>query len=247
MMRTTSRAVTGWILTCLLSGCGGGAVDALLEQAEQNNLPADDRVIARAMPEIRDRALDRLSRAEPANEDAVIGLVRLTGTIRYLEVGKQIDTTSLPRVRRAWVAPDENLAERFAGLYASIPDPDLRLRMVHASLENLDVRTVELFLRTSWETSPPDRRPELAEGISGLLHLADPAADDDGGVASAWEGFTEADRMQRQSRMGDLLQAWAVPTLMATWKGEGVPEEAVPRMRYILRAHRLEPPGAAFP
>jgi len=190
----------------------------------------------------------RLDELEPPDAQARAGLAKLVARVRYWQVADEIGSTVYMEVERALVAPDEEVVALLKRIWLAENqnDDEALTGLSIGGLSGLDFNTDLAFVRAVWGDSGPQAKWHLAQRIATLWQTADDSRQpperppDQVFAAEPWEGYDPETRRRMQAEMQERLAEWAIPTLRAAARGEGVPAEDVGRFRSLLRGLGIE-------
>ena len=224
------------------------AADRLLAQALRGEITGSEQALANQHQQLKAKAAASIGAIEADNHQARAGLARLLSGVRHYELAQRSGTAVQSRIRRMLAEPDPEITTPLVALYRAEVEAsgnlDERLRYerllaIAMSAGACDFRTVEEFARRAWEQSPEAAREPLTVAIGDLLSVASTAAAEARREDSGWHGIHDAERERLQSEMRAILDRWALPTLRAAADARGVPAEAAPRVRHMVRAYGL--------
>jgi len=235
-------AVLAWIFLR-----GPSAADLVNQAVAGEILSHDDRLKHNHAALLRESA-NRLDELEPRDAKARAGLAKLVAGVRYWQVAEGIGSTVYTKVERALVAPDDEVVALLKRLWLAENqnDEEALIGLSIGGLSGLDFNTDLAFVRAVWDDSGPEARWQLAQRIAALWQTAydsrQPPKRPTGEfyAAEPWEDYDPETRRSVQAEMQQRLDAWAIPTLRAAARGEGVAAEDVGGVRNLLRGLGIE-------
>jgi len=229
-------------------GSRGPSAGELVDQAVAGDLLTTDERLQRHHTALLREAARRLDELGPRDASARVGLAQLVAAVRYWQVADEIGSTVYMDVEQALVTADDEVVALLKRIWlAENPhDHEALITLSIRGLSGLDFNTDLAFVRAAWDDSGPQAKRELAKRIEALWQTANdrrqlPARPPDEFYASEpWEGYDPQTRRRMQARMRARLDEWAIPTLRAAARGEGVPAADAGAFRRLLRGLDIE-------
>jgi len=226
---------------------GTSAAD-LVDQAIAGNIVRSDQRLRHNHAALLREAANRLDELEPRNAQGRVGLAKLVSGVRYWQVADEIGSTVYMEVERALVAPGDEVVALLqrTWLAENQNDDEALIGLSIGGLSGLDFNTDLAFVRAVWDDSGPQAKWQLAQQITALWQTAyeirQPPERPTGQfyASGPWEGYDPETRGRMQAEMQERLDEWAIPTLRAAARGEGVPAEDVRGFRNLLRGIGIE-------
>jgi len=220
----------------------------LVDQAVAGEIVSKDDRLKHNHAALLREAANRLEELEPQDTKARAGLAKLVAGVRYWQVADEIGSTVYMEVERALVAPDDEVLALLKQIWlaANQNDEEALIGLSIGGLSGLDFNTDLAFVRAVWDDSGPHAKWQLAQRITALWQTAydnrQPPEWPPGQVYASepWEGYDPETRRRMQAEMQQRLDEWAIPTLRAAARGEGVPTEDIGGFRNLLRGLGIE-------
>jgi len=220
----------------------------LVDQAVAGEIVSKDDRLKHNHAALLREAANRLEELEPQDTKARAGLAKLVAGVRYWQVADEIGSTVYMEVERALVAPDDEVLALLKQIWlaANQNDEEALIGLSIGGLSGLDFNTDLAFVRAVWDDSGPHAKWQLAQRITALWQTAydnrQPPERPPGQVYASepWEGYDPETRRRMQAEMQQRLDEWAIPTLRAAARGEGVPTEDIGGFRNLLRGLGIE-------
>jgi len=226
---------------------GPSAAD-LVDHAIVGEIISRDDRLKHNHPALLREAANRLEELEPQDTKARAGLAKLVAGVRYWQVAEEIGSTMYMKVEQALVAPNDEvvaLLKRIL-LAENQNDEEALIGLSIGGLSGLDFNTDLAFVRGVWDDTGPKAKWHLAQRIAALWQTAYDSRQpperppDQFYAVEPWEGYDPETRRRMQAEMQQRLDEWAIPTLRAAARGEGVPAEDVGWFRHLLRGFGVE-------
>jgi len=224
-------------------GSRGPSAGDLVDRAVAGDILGASERLKRNRAALLREARRRLEQLGPEDAAARKGLARLVAGVRYWQVADQIGSTAFMDVRRALVAPDDDVVELLKRIWLAENqnDDQVLIALSIRGLSGLDFNTDLALVRTVWDDSGPRAKWQLAQRIAALWQTAYDSRQpperpvDQFYAREPWEGYDPETRRRMQAEMQQRLDEWAIPTLRAAARGKGTPADEIGAFRKLLR------------